>query len=113
KAKARQPPNPRSRAAQEIPRSRRRPWRAAKFCAGADSDPNDIGSRQELAQADDIEEFRIAEPAPLLNCDAPRPGDPAAKAENRYGQKSFGDGAERRTGGLLQPEKRRPDLSLL
>ena len=40
-----------------------RPRRAAQFRAGADRDPDDIRSRQELAQADDIEELRIAEPA--------------------------------------------------
>src|SRR6516164_2791803 len=96
------------------PRDRgERPWRAAQFRSGADRDPDDIRPRQELAQADDIEEFRVAEPAPLFNCDAPGPDDPAAKTENRYGQKCFGDGAERRTGGLLQRENGRHDLSVL
>src|SRR5215472_422421 len=84
-----------------------RPWRAAQFRAGADRDPNDIRSRQELAQADNIEEFGVAEPAPLFNGDAPGPDEPAAKAKNRYGQKRFGDGAERRPGGLLQRENGR------
>src|SRR6516162_1897670 len=96
------------------PRNRgERPGRAAQFCAGADRDADDIRPRQELAQADDIEKFRVAEPAPLFNCDAPGPDDPAAKTENRYGQKCFGDGAERRMGGLLQRENGRHDLSVL
>jgi hypothetical protein len=69
--------------------------------------------RRELAQADDIEEFRVAEPAPLFNRDAPGPDYPAAKPEHRYGQKRFGDGAERRGGGLLQRESGRHSSGVL
>src|SRR5215469_15583666 len=87
------------------PRDRgERPGRAAQFGAGADRDADDIRPRQELAQADNIEEFGVAEPAPLFNGDAPGPDDSAAKAKNRYSQKRFGDGAERRPGGLFQRE---------
>jgi hypothetical protein len=93
-------------------KSRGRSRRAAQFRAGADRDPNDIRPRQELAQADDIEEFRITEPTLLVNGDAPRPYDPAAETKNRYGQKSFGDGAERRTSGLPQRENGRHELSV-
>src|SRR5215471_9276471 len=89
-----------------------RPGHAAQFRAGTDRDPNDIRHREELAQADDIEEFCIAEPAPLFDGDAPGPDDPTAKAKKRYGQESFGNGAERRTGELLQRENGRHYLSV-
>jgi hypothetical protein len=36
-----------------------RPWRAAQFRARADRDPNDIRPGQELAQADNVEEFGV------------------------------------------------------
>jgi hypothetical protein len=95
------------------PRDRgKRAGRAAQFCTGADRDTDDIRPWQELAEADDIEEFRVAEPASLFNGDAPGPDDPAAEAKNRYGQKRFGDGAKRCAGRLLQRESGRHDLSV-
>jgi hypothetical protein len=60
---------------------RERSRKPAQFRAGANRDPDDIRAGQGLAEANDVEEFRFAEPASLLDGEAPGPNEAAAEAE--------------------------------
>ena len=65
--------------------TRRIEWPETTFQAaaipGADRDADNVRTRHELAQADDVGIFLLAQPATLLDGDAPRPDDPAAAAD--------------------------------
>ena len=65
---------------------------AAEPRADADRHADDVRAREKLAEAQDIGEFGVAEPAPLLDDDAAGPDDRPAEAVHRHLQK----GAEQR-----------------
>ena len=57
------------------------PSRPRNFAPDAHRDADDVRPRHELADAHDVDEFRIAQPSAPLDGDAVRPGDAAAGGE--------------------------------
>src|SRR5712671_4687035 len=56
---------------------------ASQSCPDADRDTDDIRSRHELAETDDVGEFGLAYPPALIDGDAVRPDEAAAEPAQR------------------------------
>src|SRR6266446_1696907 len=60
-----------------------RTYGASQSCPDADRDTDDVRSRHELAETDDVGESGLAYPPALVDGDAMRPDEPAAEPAQR------------------------------
>jgi hypothetical protein len=74
----------------------------AQLGADTDRDADDIRSRQELRQANNVEKFVLIKPAAPLDRDPARPDDAAAEPEQGNGEKSRGERGKRHARGYTR-----------